>query len=232
MFVHDLLEVRDAGESITGPERALLLAGLVTPPADPQQLEPLGRTTAKLLRLHEHLAGPLLEGTVPCPACAATVEFGLETRALLALESGIVDEPAPLLVEGEQVAWRPVAYADLVTAFAEEPERVDDKVLSRCVDEPGRRLAPQTRAEVVAAMAEADPLAEISMDLACPECGGQVLASLDVVRFAWAEVEARAGTLMAEVDALARAYSWSEAAILAMPARRRERFVALVTGEA
>jgi hypothetical protein len=80
-------------------------------------------------------------------------------------------------------------------------------------------------------MSEADPLLELDYDLACPQCGAGVRATVDVAAFVWAEVEARSRVLLAEVDLLARAYGWSEDAILTLAPERRARYVELVTGD-
>ncbi len=225
----DLLSVLDAGETLSRPERALLLAaqapGVPGPPAED---EPVGATTARLLALHATLAGPALEGTVACSACGATVEFSAVGDDLLAggVSPGSAGAPDP--VEG--VRWRPVSYADLVAAARAEDETAGvGVVLKRCVEGP---VSPEVRARLVERMAEADPLAEIELDLTCAECGEAVRALLDVLDFTWAQVVAQAQALLADVDTLARAYSWSESEILALPRARRRRFVDLVTGGA
>jgi hypothetical protein len=108
VFLQELLDAHAAGHGASAPQRALLLAALSSvadpdEPAGPRApgpdlaAEPVGRITARLLRLRERLAGPLMEATVPCTACPATVEFTADTRDLLALEGKIIDAPSPLL---------------------------------------------------------------------------------------------------------------------------------------
>ena len=41
-------------------------------------------------------------------------------------------------------------------------------------------------------MAEADPLAEVLVDVACPACGVEFVADVDVAGFVWAELRAHA----------------------------------------
>ena len=86
------------------------------------------------------------------------------------------------------------------------------------------------RAALVEAMPQADPLLELACDLDCPHCGAAVRTTVDVPGFVWAEVEARARVLLAEIDVLARAYGWSEREILDLSPARRARYVDLVTG--
>jgi hypothetical protein len=230
--LQELLAVRDTGGGVGAPERALLLARLEAREVPDQALaaEPVGRTTARLLRLRQLLTGPVMEATVPCPACAAVVEFAVDTRDLLALEAGIVDAPAPLRIGGREIAWRPVSYADLGAVLDAADDDAAPALLGRCAAAEAGDLPEEARAALVAAMAEADPLLELDYDLTCPECGTGARASVDVAAFVWAEVEARARLLLAEVDALASAYGWSERDILDLPSQRRARYVDLVTG--
>ena len=226
----DLLAVQDAGEALSPPERALLLADHA--PGTPRRVdEPVGRTNARLLRLYGELAGPLVEGTVGCPRCAVTVEFAAPVAELLAAEKAIDVAPPPLADGGTTVSWRPVSYDDLVAAVrAPDAEQGVAEVLARCIQGVEGEVTAALRPRVSAAMAHADPLAEIELDLVCPECGAGVRALLDVLGFIWSQVVAQSQALLVEVDTLARVYSWSEAEILALPRARRRRFVELATG--
>ena len=76
-------------------------------------------------------------------------------------------------------------------------------------------------------MAEADPLAEVLVDVVCPACAAQFVADLDIASFVWAEVRARAQRLLRDVDVLARAYGWTEPEVLALTDRRRDAYLAL-----
>ena len=51
---------------------------------------------------------------------------------------------------------------------------------------------------------------------------------MDVVGFFWREIQSAARRVVLEVDALARAYGWSEAAILGMSSARRNLYLELV----
>ena len=63
---------------------------------------------------------------------------------------------------------------------------------------------------------------------ACPSCEVVLNEPLDLAAFCWAEVEARAPRLMAEVHTLASHYGWSEADILAMSRVRRNAYLGMV----
>ena len=71
-------------------------------------------------------------------------------------------------------------------------------------------LAEDERAAVTAAIAEADPLAEVLVGLTCPACDRAFSADVDVAEFAWRALRDAGRRLLGEVDALARAYGWTE----------------------
>ncbi|MFG2328067.1 hypothetical protein ACGFMM_00430 [Streptomyces sp. NPDC048604] len=237
-------ECRDASRE----ERALALAAAVDDSADslPPADRPVGRVTALLLRLHQALAGARMAATVSCPGCRGTVEFAASAEALLGLEDKIVDCPAPLLHGGYEVVWRCPSYRDL-QAVAEQPGADDPDLgaallLERCVlslrheesakaSARGADLPGAVREALTDAMAAADPLADLLVDLRCPDCELEFTADLDVAAFAWAEVECRGRQLLLDVDALARSYGWSEREVLALSEPRRASYVRILTGE-
>ena len=85
--------------------------------------------------------------------------------------------------------------------------------------------------EVERAMADGDRLAEVLVDVACPECGVSFVADLDPIGFVWAGVESQARRTLRQVDVLARAYGWTEREILALSPARRSAYLAIVRGE-
>jgi hypothetical protein len=110
------------------------------------------------------------------------------------------------------------------------------RLAERCVLEAradGETRAPsELPGEVVArlgqAMAEIDPRAEVLLGLRCACCGREWQAMLDIGAFLFAEVGGVSRRLLEEVHALALAYKWSEADILALPPQRRRSYLAMV----
>ncbi len=82
---------------------------------------------------------------------------------------------------------------------------------------------------LAAGLAEADPGAELLLELLCPACGHAWDEALDVASFFWAELDVQARRLLREVHVLARAYAWREADILALSPRRRRLYLEMVT---
>ena len=74
----------------------------------------------------------------------------------------------------------------------------------------------------------ADPQANVQLPLDCVDCGHRWLSSLDIVSFLWKEIDHFATTLLREVAALALAFGWREADILAMSDQRRQLYLQMI----
>ena len=123
------------------------------------------------------------------------------------------------------IAWRPPDSRDVrAAAETEDVAAAECVLLERCID---GEATDEVRRAVTAAMAKADPLAEVLLDVSCPSCGESFAADVDVARFVWAEVRTRALGLLRDVDALARAYGWTEEQVLALGAARRATYLEL-----
>ncbi|MGW6805848.1 hypothetical protein ACWGCF_46290, partial [Streptomyces sp. NPDC055039] len=77
--------------------------------------------------------------------------------------------------------------------------------------------------------AEADPAADVTLNVNCPECGGATPAALDITSYLWTELDAWARDLLLDVHLLASAYGWSEPEILALSPLRRRYYLELCT---
>jgi hypothetical protein len=82
--------------------------------------------------------------------------------------------------------------------------------------------------EVISRMAEADPQADMEVELSCPSCGQRWQALFDIESFFWSEISAWAQRILSEVHVLARAYGWSETQILDLSPWRRQVYLNLV----
>jgi hypothetical protein len=166
----------------------------------------------------------------PHPACREPMEAELPMQQLMALaqEAEASAETTVEVGRGESVrlrrpcgidqrVWRRRAYSDAAAAEA--------ALLASLV--VAGTLVPENRAKAAAALAAFDPLSCFELDVTCPACSRQADIPVDleaVLLGALAQAQRR---MIAEVDRLARRYGWSETEILAIPAWRRRRYLAL-----
>jgi hypothetical protein len=80
--------------------------------------------------------------------------------------------------------------------------------------------------ELAAALAEHEKAIALQAEAACPECQRTHCADIDLETLLLADFAARQRQLLAEVAALAHAFHWTEAQILALPAWRRAHYLA------
>ena len=90
-------------------------------------------------------------------------------------------------------------------------------------------VIPEAWAEPLAErLAEADPLTALSVAAACPDCGHQNDVAVDLVRLLLGGFALQQRHLLDDLACLARAFHWSEAQILALPAWRRARYLSRI----
>lgn len=206
----------------------LLLQG--EPPA-----RTLGGRNTRLLALHTRWFGAELALLSHCPACAGVVEFAADGERLMA-QMAAGDDGAAHCVEllGHQVEFRlPGADDVAAAAAAEDDDTFAQAVLERCVlgcTHDGAPLAvkqlPAPLCEAISQQMEAlDPAASLSFAVECPDCATQWDARLDLGQLVSQKLQAAAERLLLDVDALARAYGWTEAEVLALSPVRRAAYL-------
>jgi len=187
-----------------------------------------GRRDAALLEIHAENFGSCLEGRASCLVCGTDVEI----RMPIAEVTAGAPEPetvAPFEIDGEIIHWRLPDEEDLIaSARAGSAEQGALLLLSRCIVGDRNDLGPSGRALLAARIAAADPMADITFSLSCPDCGHVWEADVDVAEFVWAGLAAKARRILGEVDELARAYGGAEADIWALWEARRDSFLNLV----
>jgi hypothetical protein len=226
-----LLALWERGAARHALDRSALLAAVARPdwPADSVVDQPLGAVNASLLRLREACFGHRIDSHTDCPRCGQRLSFALDTRTLLQdapdVSAGWVDTE---VTAGRRV--RPASLRDLAAAANEsDAGRAARVLLDRCTLAGDNAPADDAAAASVEAALEAlDPLADLTLNLQCPDCGHTGDARLDPGALLWDELEASAQSLLAEVHHLACAYGWSEDQVLALSPARRARYLAMV----
>ena len=226
-----LLDAWEQGYGLPPTQRALVLLAYGWPQVSRDELAaaPLGRRNAWLARLRIALFGPELAFVATCPHCAGVVESTLDAAPLA------VDAPPPALraidVDGACVTLRAATSADLL-GLPLDADAARRALALRVIDAGDAALDADTLTEaslatIADALAQIDPAATTDLVLDCPDCGGRWQGGLDIAAFLWREVDAWARRTLREVHALARAYAWREADVLALSPTRRKLYLEL-----
>lgn len=234
-----ILAVWEAGREQHELDRALTLLSLESPATSRAELArlPIGERDVRLLRLRRTLFGDRAVGQTECPKCAVRVELPIDTVAL--------EQTAPPHAEtrefhfaGSRVCFRALTTQD-IAHLAQSPDATQGTtaLLERCITgisgnsaKTVSALGPDFVESFSDALLEADPNAEITFDLTCPECDYTWSLLFDVPEFLWTEVSAIARRIFREVDVIARAYGWSEQQILSLTSQRRQSYLELIEG--
>ena len=230
-----LIGVWEQGAARHPVHQALALLAAAYPEKTPEDLAalPLGRRDAYLLEFREALFGPALDCYAECPRCQARLEFQVNIKDLLFERSAGESEPvAGELHRGDlYLRYRAPNSADLSALLnCSDVASARASLIAGCVVEARRGdemlavgdIPASAIEELSSKLGESESCADISFALRCAPCGHDWQLGFDIVAFLWNEITSLAKRYLYEVHALAWAYGWSEADILAMsPVRRR-----------
>ncbi len=231
-----ILAVWETGRAQHALDRALTILLAASPAVSRDALADLsiGERDARLLQLRALVLGFQAEGFAECPRCAERVEFPLDTAALL---GGCAPSrpTAPstrheIETNGRKIVFRLPTSRDLA-GVVHAPDSADALhcLVEACIVEPNDARLPNEAIEALSrAMLAADPQAETTLRLTCPVCAHEWECFFEIGEFFWGEISAQAQRLLREIDALARAYGWTEREILDLPAQRRQTYLELV----
>ncbi|GHA89773.1 MULTISPECIES: hypothetical protein [Streptomyces] len=237
----ELLAAWETGLPLGAAERSLLLHRAARPGAGTDELlsVPVGEREADLFALRRSLFGERMQVRIECGACGEAMEFDLDAGALST-------RPADRLLRVTDDDWvvdfRLPTVADLAAAGAAASSAgARRQLVNGCTVRalrggepvPAERLdtlLPERVERLIAEKAaEADPTAEVTLNVACPECGGATRAELDITSYLWTELDNWARDVLLDVHLLATAYGWSEPHILALSPLRRRYYLELCT---
>jgi hypothetical protein len=237
----ELLDVWERGLSEPAFRRAIVLLAAACPDYSSDALAELdiGERDRWLLRLREWTFGSQLASVAHCPVCDERLEWTVDIADLLVVRKPALSGELTLELDRYGASFRLPNSLDLAAiANCVDATAARGLLLERCVLE--RRLDGQELSsgelpldvadEIVERMVDADPQADMQLDLLCPTCDHRWQALFDIGTFFWSEINAWAGRIMAEVHVLARAYGWREADILNLSAWRRQHYLGLVVG--
>jgi hypothetical protein len=235
----ELLAAWERGLAQTPAERALELLRAACPDSPPELLAgySLGRRTAELLMFRERLFGRQMTAVANCPQCADRLELSLDSAEMYTKSSSDRKDKFFLKIGDYEINFRLPNTEDSM-AIVRQADMADGRelVLRRCMlgASCGRetvlpeKLPSEVIEAVSAAMAEADPLADIEISISCPSCRHGWQAAFDIVSFLWNEIESWVWRIMSDVHALASAYGWRERDVLELSPTRRQFYLEMV----
>ncbi len=182
---------------------------------------PIHRRDALLLASRVAAFGNTLDGIAICRACACRIEVAFELPDI----SGVVlEDRGAVATDGGNVTFRVPDSHDLAAAArVADPAAGADLLADRCrLGGPQDAAAKRAVDDELARLCDATSL---ELKLTCPECANEVVAPVDIGRFFWEELSGYAERLIDDVRVLAAHFGWAEADILAMPERRRRRYL-------
>jgi hypothetical protein len=230
---HSILEAWDRGLSQNALGRALVMLAAGSPERGARELlaTPIVDRDRELLERRRATFGDVLRGFVPCASCGTSLEVEARVSSLLQrLDRIRTDRAATREVGGFVVSMRPATSEDLAVATAAPEDPGASRLLLRrcaCV-RPDAELSGELEQVAIEMFEDLHRDAEILFTLDCPACGATQTSELDIARFLWRELASAGISLLRDIDELARAYGWSEDAILRMSPARREFYLELV----
>ncbi|MEO5658407.1 MAG: hypothetical protein ABIQ90_01240 [Polaromonas sp.] len=202
----------------------------------------LGERNARLAGLHTRLFGRELELLSHCPACGTVAQFSGDCETLAAQMMPKVGNAPHHRLEayGHVIEFRLPDSADIgdiaIASGNQGTEDFTQRLLDRCVlgcsYEGNNVTARQLPARVLDALSQRietlDPGASMSFALECPQCATHWQAPLDLGEVLWHKVRAAAEQVLLDIDALARAYGWTEREVLRLKPLRRAAYLQMV----
>ena len=196
----------------------------------------IGERDRRLLTLRASTFGSQLASVAGCSQCGEVLEWEVETVDLLMEQP--TESPGELSIDVDNyyIRFRLPNTLDLASiSNCQDASSARQRLLENCISDAqhkGEQISPpalpvSVTTEIVRQMAEADPQADLEVDLSCPSCGEQWQAKFDIESFFWTELSAWAQRILLEVHSLARAYGWSERDILNLSPWRRQFYLGM-----
>lgn len=200
----------------------------------------IGERDARLLSFRQWIFGPKLMNVSQCPNCKTSIEWETDIRDILlqSVKTGATEKTLHMEEDGYQVDFRLPNSFDIMEAMNNKQSGSHSaKLLSGCIlhihhenPEKTGELPPQLLAKMEELMSDADPQADITMVLNCPDCHNSWNSAFDILNYLWLEIDNWAKKMLREVAVLARAFGWSESEILGLSYNRRKMYLDLISG--
>ena len=200
---------------------AALLAAVEGPGID---ADTLGQRNRRLLQLQQDLVGGSIAAHVACAACATDNEFEVPAGAILATPEPAAGAVVAVGDGRRHYRFRLPTMRDLAGLHG----GVREAVLLRCQLTGPRAIPAAVAASIEARFEALDPAANIVVNIGCAGCCASIAATVDIGDLVACDLDRLADALLRDIDTIASTYGWDEAAVLALPATRRRRYIAMI----
>lgn len=235
----ELLNVWEQGIGESPVNQAILILSSSCPEFSEEEIMELsiGQRDRYLFTLREWTFGSQFVGLAGCPGCGENLELNFSAEEILQGSKDSLESELAINVDNFDVSFRLPNSQDLLSVKDfRDISSVQQQLTERCIlkveyegEEVLTKQLPDHLLEVIVCkMAEQDPLADIQMELTCPSCSLRWYSTLDIVSYFWAEINAWAYRILAEVHKIASVYGWREADILAMSSMRRQLYLEMI----
>ena len=161
-----------------------------------------------------------------CTGCGEELEAELALDALARAQEA-AEAAAPAAVEWGSTTYRPRRpTGDDLGRWRNRPP--SDPEIVAVLGGPAGESSAELLSAIEASLDAADPLVDAAVRLECPACAEAVELPVDLEGELLALARRDQDDLLEDVAALAGAFHWSEHDILALPPRRRRRYLAMV----
>ena len=169
----------------------------------------------------------VMTATCSEPSCGASMDLPLSLNAFRRSADPAVVPCA--LPDGRSIDLAVPTGADQL-AWLAAGDASPSAILGRLTTLPDDvdAIRPDWLEAIEAALDRADPLTTQEIDTVCPECGAEVSFELDLEARCLALLAAEQPGMLDDIHALATAYHWSEAEIMAIPPSRRRKYLARI----
>lgn len=190
----------------------------------------VGDRVLLMLHLRRQVLGDAMHCTLDCPKCGEKMSLNISVGTLIG-QRAHVKASTSVAVGDLFMEVRAATHLDqkLLLNDAEGVQAFAKSCIVFCKPP----LPPGAAKEAVVTavdqkLKEIDPLADIVLELKCPECGHGFAAPFDPEAFFLEEIAMRSRQLDWEVHWLAFNYHWSEESILLLTAGKRRRYIELI----
>jgi len=229
-----LLNLAEAGYRRSWTARGLLLLECAWPGSSAEQRTslPCGERDRALIQLRIATFGRQAPVYTTCAHCGEQLEAEFDLATLMNAERPEGAPAATIDTGNWTLTVRPLNSGDFLAVEGSPQEEAARELVRRTLttdDEPLPEVNAALRTQIAEAISEADPLANIELGFACHDCDHGWTETLDIVDLFWKEIESAARRVAWQVHALARAYGWTQGAILDLTPARRNLYMSMVT---